>query len=118
MARGYSRDLRERLLRARTAGLSAAEIARTTGVSPSSVSRWSRMQAAGRSLEPGQSPGRPRRIAATADDQLRAQVAAAPDATLGEHCARWAETTASLPVSRATMCRALRRLDLSLKKRL
>ncbi len=116
MPQGYSRDLRERLLQARSAGLSAAEIARTTGVSADSVRRWARLDAAGRSLEPGQSSGRPRRIAATQDDHLRAQVAAHPDATLAEHCARWADTT-TVAVSPATMCRALRRLDLPLKKR-
>lgn len=33
-----------------------------------------------------------------------------------EHCARWAEAT-TVTVSHATMCRALRRLDLSLTKR-
>lgn len=116
MPRSYSRDLRERLVQARSAGLSATEIERTTGVSARSVRRWAGAQAAGHSLEPGQAPGRARRIASTADDQLRAQVAAHPDATLAEHCARWVETTVSVPVSRATMCWALRRLGLSLKK--
>ncbi len=117
MPRSYSRDLRERLVQARASGLSATEIERTTGVSARSVRRWARLQAAGRSLEPGRAPGRARRIAATEDDQLRAQVAATPDATLAEHGARWAETTDSVPVSEATMCRALRRLDLPLTKR-
>ncbi len=116
MPRGYSRDLRERLLQARAAGLSAAEIERTMGVSPSSLSRWTRTKAAGRALDPGRAPGRSRRIAPSQDDQLRAQVAAYPDATLAEHCDRWAKTTGTAPVSRATMCRALRRLGLALTK--
>lgn len=55
MARGYSRDLRERLLQAVTSGLSLGEIARTTGVSPSSLCRWQRKQINGVSLEPGHS---------------------------------------------------------------
>ncbi len=117
MPRGYSRDLRERLLQARTSGLSAAEIERTIGVSASSVRRWVRLQAAGRALEPGRAPGRGRRITTVQEDLLRAQVAAHPDATLAEHSTRWAETTGTDPVSRATMCRALRRLGLPLKKR-
>ncbi len=116
MPRSYSRDLRERLLQARSAGLSAPEIARVTGVSADSVRRWARAHAAGRSLAPGQSPGRPRRIASIQDDQLRAQVATHPDATLAEHGARWAEAT-TVVVSQATMCRALRRLNLSRTKR-
>jgi len=116
MPRSYSRDLRERLVQARASGLSATEIARVTGVSARSVRRWTRIDAAGHSLAPGRAPGRARRIVPAQDDLLRAQVAAHPDATLAEHCARWGETT-TVVVSPATMCRALRRLDLSLKKR-
>ena len=116
MPRSYSRDLRERLVQARASGLSATEIARATGVSARSVRRWTGIDAAGHSLAPGRAPGRARRIVAAQDDQLRAQVAATPDATRAEHCARWAETT-TVVVSPATMCRALRRLDLPLNKR-
>jgi transposase len=96
-------------------GLSAVEIARTTGVSTSSLRRWKRKQAAGASLEPGHSPGGPRKITADAEAALRAQVAATPDATLAEHCAQWA--AGHSPVSPATMSRALTRLGLPLKKR-
>ena len=39
MPRAYSPDLRERLLRARTAGLSAAEIERNTGVTDRAM-KW------------------------------------------------------------------------------
>lgn len=78
VARGYSRDLRERLRQAWASGLSAAEIARTTGVSPSSLRRWKQKQAAGASLAPGASPGGPRRITADDEPALRAQVAATP----------------------------------------
>ena len=115
MPRGYSRDLRERLLQARFAGVSATEIERTTGVSADSVRRWARRTAAGRSLEPGWSPGRPRRITSAQDNALQTQVAAHPDATLAEHCTRWAEST-TVQVSQATMSRSLQRLGLSLKK--
>ncbi len=116
MPRSYSRDLRERLVQARASGLSATEIARATGVSARSVRRWAHTQAAGRSLEPGRAPGRARRIASTEDDRRRTQAAAHSDATLAEHGARWAATT-MVVVSPATMCRALRRLDLPLTKR-
>jgi transposase len=116
MARGYSRDLRERLLRALASGLSAVEIARTTGVSPSSLRRWKHKQAAGESLDPGHSPGGPRKITAADEPALRAQVAATPDATLAEHCAQWA-AGGHVAVSEATMSRTLTRLGLPLKKR-
>lgn len=116
MARGYSRDLRERLLQAVASGLSVVEVARRTGVSESTIGRYKRKAAAGESLEPGTSPGGPRKITSAEEDALRAQVAAHPDATLAEHCAHWA-TAGHAPVSHATMCRALARLGLTLKKR-
>jgi transposase len=116
MARGYSRDLRERLLQAWASGLSAVEIARTTGVSLSSLYRWKRKQGMGMPLAPGTSPGGPRKITVADEPALRTQVAAAPDATLAEHCAHWA-AAGHVAVSEATMSRALARLGLPLKKR-
>ncbi len=116
MPRGYSRDLRERLLQAVASGLSVVEVARITGVSESTIGRYRRQEAAGASLEPGTSPGGPRMITSEEEDALRAQVAAHPDATLAEHCAMWA-AAGHATVSRATMCRALKRLGLPRKKR-
>ena len=115
MARGYSRDLRERLLQALASGLSAAEIARTTGVSPSSLRRWKQKPAAGASLAPGVPPGGPRKITADDEPALRAQVTATPDATLAEHGAQWT-VDGHVPVSISTMSRALERLGLPLNK--
>ena len=116
MPRGYSRDLRERLVQAVASGLSVVEVARTMDVSVSSVHRYRRKVAAGVSLAPGTSPGGPRKIGPDAEAALRAQVAAHPDATLAEHGAMWAAAGHD-PVSRATMSRALARLGLRLKKR-
>jgi len=116
MARGYSRDLRERLLQALASGLSAVEIARRTGVSPSSLGRWKQKQAAGVALDPGTSPGGPRKITTDDEPALRAQVAVTPDATLVEHCAQWT-ADGHVPVSVSTLSRALTRLGLPLKKR-
>lgn len=116
MPRGYSRDLRERLVQAVASGLSVVEVARRMGVSSSSVHRYKRKVAVGVSLAPGTSPGGPRKIGPTEEEALRAQVLATPDATLAEHCAVWTAGGHS-PVSRATMSRALRRLDLPLKTR-
>lgn len=116
MARGYSRDLRERLLQAVTSGLAVVEVARITGVSASTIRRYQRTAAAGASLDPGQSPGGPRKIGVGDEPALRAQVAATPDATLAEHCTQWA-ASGHVAVSVATMSRALHRLGLPLKKR-
>lgn len=72
-----------------TSGRPVVEIARLTGVSPSSLHRWKRAAASGAALTPGVSPGGPRKIGAESEAALRAQVAARPDATLAEHCAQW-----------------------------
>lgn len=116
MARGYSRDLRERLLTMVESGLSVAEVARRTRISQSSIFRWRARVAADQSLEARTAPGGERKIGPGAEEALRAQVRTTPDATLAEHCAAWA-AAGQEPVSVSTMSRALTRLGLSLKKR-
>lgn len=115
MPQGYSRELRERLVQAVTSGLSTAEIQRATGVSPNSISRWKRKQAAGASLEPGRAPGPRHKVRRDDEPALQEQVAAHPDAMLAEHCAMWGQTHG--PLSVPTMSRTLARLGLPLKKR-
>lgn len=115
MARAYSRDLRERVVRAEAAGLAPTEIARTLGISRRTLRRWQQRLTAGESLGPGQSSGRPRKIAANQEAALQEQVAADPDATLAEHCAQWQQAQ-GVTVSRPTMCRALARLGWPLTK--
>lgn len=97
-------------------GLSVAEVARRTKISESSLWRWRSKAATGQSLEPGHSPGGPRKIGPELEDALRDQVTAMPDATLAEHCAAWA-AAGHARVGRSTMDRALDRLGLPLKKR-
>src|SRR5215204_7319566 len=109
-------DLRAQVCRARDAGIPRTEVARLFGVSLSSVSRWHRDWQAGRALAPKPRPGRAPKITRTDHPALAAQVAADPDATLAMHCATW-HTTHGVAVSEATMCRALRRAQLTLKKR-
>ena len=116
MPRGYSRDLRERLLQAEASGLPRSEIAARTGVSARSLARWSRKQQRGESLEIGHRSGAPRKITPDLEDARSAQVKRQPDATLEEHCAAWADA-GHRAVSTATMSRTLRRLGLPLKKR-
>ena len=116
MPRAYSLDLRERTMRARDAGLAPLEIERTFGISIRTQARWVRLVRQGDSVRPKQSTGRKPKIDPSAYADLRAQVAAHPDATLAEHCDRW-EHTHEVRVSTATMSRLLTRLGLSLKKR-
>jgi transposase len=116
MARAYSVDFRERLVNAAAEGVSPGEIERLVHVSARTVSRWKRQQRREGTLVPKPKPGRPRLL--TGDDEvaLRAQVADHPDATLAEHCAFW-QTSHGVTVSCPTMCRAVQRLRLPLKKR-
>jgi len=111
----YSADLRERLLGAIDAGLPQAEAARLFGVSDSTITRWRRRRQETGGVAASPRPGRRPRVARDAEPTLVAQVRAAPDATLAEHCTRWAAAT-GIRVSRATMSRALRRAGWPLNK--
>jgi transposase len=111
----YSADLRERLLGAIDAGLSQAEAARLFGVGVSSIKRWRARQQQTGAVQALPRPGRTRRISRGAEAALVAQVRAAPDATLAEHCATWAAAT-GVVVSPSTMSRALSRAGWPLKK--
>ena len=111
----YSADLRERLLGAMDAGFSQAEAARLFGVSVSTIKRWRQRRQETGGVVAAPRPGRRRRVTRDAEPALVAQVRAAPDATLAEHCAAWAAAT-GIQVSPATMSRALRRAGWPLKK--
>jgi transposase len=111
----YSVDLRERLLQALDAGLSQAEATRLLGVSTATMQRWRQYQRRTGSVAPRPRPGRPRSIERGQEAALLAQVRAAPDATLREHCAQWA-VDHGVHLSEATMSRALGRLGWPLKK--
>jgi transposase len=111
----YSADLRERLLGAIDAGLPQAEAARLFGVGLSTITRWRRRRQETGGVVASPRPGRSRRIGREAETALVAQVRAAPDATLVEHCATWAAAT-GVDVSPATMARALGRVGWPLKK--
>ena len=116
MPAAASRDLRERLLRARDAGLPAAEIVRTTGVSSRSRERWRARVRQGEDLAPKPRPGPHRRLTSEQEALLVAQVDACPDATVAEHREALAREH-GLTISRATRCHILQRHHLTLKKR-
>jgi transposase len=115
--KAYSEDLRQRVLAALDGGMSRAQAARTFQVSGSSIDRWRAQRTALGHLHPRHSPGRPRRIAKSAETSLRAQLAASPDATLPEHITAWAREHGT-SLSRWTMSRAIARLRISRKKSL
>ena len=114
--RAYSTDLKERLVRAVADGLPMREAARRFGVAVTTVKRAVVQERETGSLARKPIPGCPRRIGPEREAALRARLEAAPDATVLEHGAWWAEHQGQ-ELSEATMWRAIRRLGWTQKKR-
>src|SRR5690349_17877075 len=114
--RAYSTDLKERLVRAVAAGQPMREAARRFNVCVNTVKRAVVQVRETGSLQRKPIPGGPRRIGPEQEAALRARLEAAPDATVLEHCAWWAEHHGQ-QLSEATMWRAMRRLGWTHKKR-
>ena len=107
----YSMDLRERVLEDTDAGMSVPEVARKYRVSMAWV--WRLRQRRNETGEIGRKAQRRGVIPASVKfaEQIREAVRQAPDATLDECRARF-----GLPISRATLARALIVLGLTRKK--
>jgi transposase len=114
--RAYSTDLKERLVRAVADGQPMRAAARRFGVAVTTVKRAVVQERVTGSLERKPIPGCPRRIGPQQEAALRARLEAAPDATVLEHGAWWAEHYGQ-HLSEATMWRAIRRLGWTHKKR-
>jgi transposase len=114
--RAYSTDLKERLVRAVANGQPMREAARRLGVAVNTVKRAVVQQRETGSLERRPIPGGPRRVGREQEALLLARLQEAPDATVLEHCAWWAEHQGQ-ELSEATMWRAMRRLGWTHKKR-
>jgi transposase len=104
------------LVRAVADGLPMREAARRFHVAVTTVKRAVVQERETGSLARKPIPGCPRRIGPALEASLRARLEAAPDATVLEHCAYWAEHQGQ-PLSEATMWRAIRRLGWTYKKR-
>ena len=113
--RAYSTDLKERLVRAVADGLPMREAARRFHVAVNTVKRAVVQQRETGSLERKPIPGYPRRIGPEREAVLRERLEAAPDATVLEHCAWWAEHQGQ-QLGEVTMWRAIRRLGWTHKK--
>ena len=114
--RACSTDLKERLVRAVANGQPMREAARCFDVCVNTVKRAVVQARETGSLERKPIPGCPRRIGPEREAALRARLEAAPNATVLEHCAWWAEQSGQ-QLSEATMWRAIRRLGWTHKKR-
>jgi transposase len=84
MARAYSLDLRERVVRRVAAGHSVREVAETFGVSVASVVKWSQRQRETGSAAAKPMGGRQARSLAGQRDWLLGRIAEKPDMTLRE----------------------------------
>jgi transposase len=113
--RASSTDLKERLVRAVADGLPMREAARRFSVAVTTVKRAVVHQRETGSLARKPIPGRPRAIRREHEAILRVRLEAAPDATVVEHRAWWAEHQGQ-QLSEATMWRALHRLGWTQKK--
>ena len=112
----FSLDLRKRVLAAVDGGLSRTAAARRYQVGRATITEWVKLRRETGSFGARQSPGRPRTIALTDQDSLRAQLSAQPDASLRQHVADWSAQHPSQTISMATMLRAIRRLNWTRKK--
>ncbi len=113
--KSYSLDLRDRIVVSRQEGRSLKWIATTFQVSESSVKRYlARYRATGSAAATQQRYKQPQ-IRGEYEQHLAAQVARMADATLDAHVEEWERMT-RMCVSRATMCRALKRIGQSRKK--
>jgi transposase len=109
--KAYSMDLRERVYRDLDAGMKTSAVARKYSVSPAWVRRLKQRRAAtGETAPRRQRHGRVP-VWLTHAAAIREAVRQAPDATLDEYRQRF-----HLPMSRATLARALVVLGLTRKK--
>ncbi|WP_041230715.1 IS630 transposase-related protein [Deinococcus peraridilitoris] len=113
--RGYSLDLRERIVAAHEAGQRAAQVAAVFGVAEATVWRYLYAHRRGQSLAGRTSPGKPHLMKPEQHDLLRQQVEQHPDRTLQEHADLWFAQT-GVRVSFKTMDRMLERLGVTRKK--
>ena len=112
----YSVDLRKRVLAALDRGMSRSEVVSTFQVSLASLKRWHAARRDTGNLAPKPPSGGPSpRITPVHEEDLCAQVAAFPDATLIEHTERW-NAAHGTSLSQWTIGRVMRRLGLTRKK--
>lgn len=116
--KAYSEDLRSRIVAAVDGGMPRSEAARVFGVGRATVKRYLALRRETGSLAPRPCHGPPPIKMAALARVLPARLAAAPDATLAEHCT-WYVATAGVRVADTTMSRVIRlHLGWTRKKRL
>ena len=107
--RPYSKDLRLRVLAAVDNGTPRAEVAKTFGVSVTTIKRYVKLRRETGKVQPKPIPGPPPRKGAALRAWLPGQLRATPNLTLEEYC-RAFEEERGISVSTVTMSRAIRKL--------
>lgn len=113
--KGYSLDLRERIVEAVAGGQNKTAVSERFGVSRSTVKRYAKRQLSGQ-LAPSKRPGRQRRLDSRGCEQLRAQVEAHLDWSLEQHAAELAQVT-GVELKKSSVGNYLKRLGITHKKR-
>ena len=113
--KAYSVDLRERIVAAVRGGMSKAEAARTFGVGATSVKRYVSLAEQGRSLEPGKASGRESKLGERGMKLLEEDLHTHP-AAIYERRADLLYELLGIRVSKATVCRTIKRMGYTRKK--
>jgi transposase len=111
----YSPDLRTKIVAAVERTMNKHEVARSFGVSVSTVKRYVTQWEQEGTLDPKPHPGRPPTIRPEQQEVLRAHVTEHAADYLDEHCLYWAGET-GVRVSMSTMSRWIRGLGFTRKK--
>ncbi len=115
--KAYSIDLREKIVQAYEHGnTSVRKVATNFGVTKSFVQKLLLMKKTEGHVKPKKQGGAVKGELDGYDVQLATMIEQYPDKTLLEYCEYWA-TTYGIWVSTSTMCRALKKQNLTLKKR-
>ena len=104
--KAYSKDLRVRVIDAVDRGLRRSEATEHFQVSLRTIKRWLHRRRELGHLAASPRAGRPARLMDPLRAGLLPQLEARPDATLAEHCERWAADQ-GVQVSTATMSRVI-----------
>jgi transposase len=114
--KSYSLDLRKKIIETyENEPISQRNLAKRFRVATSSVTRFLKQYRQTGQLEPKPRPGRPKTLNSDHVQVVQDLVSAQPDITLAELCDALHEQT-KVKVSEPTMCRVLKRLNLTPKK--
>src|SRR5437899_9362482 len=113
--RAHSQELRQQVLQAVDAGMSRDEIIERFHVSRATIKRYLKQRRETGNVLPRPIPGRPPRKKAALQIGVQELLEAHPEASQREYC-QWWEAEHGMPVSRASMSRAIHVLGWTRKK--